>query len=288
MGTLEPVSNHQSREQAFKGFEAAGWQEKTEAYDGFFAPIVAKVVGPLLDAAGVRAGARQRVLDVATGPGYVAAAAARRGAICVAVDIAPAMVALARRLNPALDVRQGDMESLPLPNDGFDAVLANLAMMHAARPEQAVSEGVRVLAPGGWLAVSVWDHPDRARINGVFADALAEAQAPPPRDVPDGPPFYRFADDVERERLLTRQGLTDVWSGTVVFAHWFGSADELWNGMLAATVRTSAAIVRQPQDVRQRIRAAFDRLVATYTRGPDVEIPVSVKFSTGRKPGQAD
>jgi SAM-dependent methyltransferase len=280
------ASRHRGRDQAFTAFEAAAWEEKAEAYGAFFAPLVAKVVEPLLDAAEVHAGQGQRVLDLATGPGYVAAAAARRGASCVGVDIAPGMVALARRLHPGLDVRQGDMESLPLPDDEFDAVVANLAVMHMARPETAVGEAVRVLAPGGRLAISVWDHPDRARLNGLFADALVEADAPAP-DVPDGPPFYRFADVGEREQLLTRQGLTEVRSGTVAFAHRFSSADHLWDGMLAATVRISAAVLRQPPDVQQRIRASFDRLVAEYSRGPAVEIPISISFSSGRKPPRA-
>ena len=56
---------------AFDAFEAAGWEERAVAYERFFAPIADRVVGPLLDAASVGAGTR--VLDVATGPGWVAA-----------------------------------------------------------------------------------------------------------------------------------------------------------------------------------------------------------------------
>jgi ubiquinone/menaquinone biosynthesis C-methylase UbiE len=70
----------------------------------------------LLDAADVRPG--KHVLDVATGPGYAAAEAVRRGAACVAIDVAPAMVDLVRHRHPEVDARLGDMESLPLP-DGF-------------------------------------------------------------------------------------------------------------------------------------------------------------------------
>ena len=53
----------------------------------------------------------------------------------------------------------------------------------------------------------------------------------------------------------------------ITFMQRFASADELWDGMLGATVRVSALITRQPEDVRQRIRAAFDRLAGGYRRG---------------------
>jgi 2-polyprenyl-3-methyl-5-hydroxy-6-metoxy-1,4-benzoquinol methylase len=72
---------------AFNAFEAAGWQRQAAGYDNFFGPITTRLVG--LDAAEVGSGAR--VLDVASGPGYVAAKAGERGASVVGVDIAEAM-----------------------------------------------------------------------------------------------------------------------------------------------------------------------------------------------------
>ena len=56
---------------AFDAFEAAGWEEKAAAYERFFGVITGRVVEPLLAAASVGVGTR--VLDVATGPGWVAA-----------------------------------------------------------------------------------------------------------------------------------------------------------------------------------------------------------------------
>src|SRR4051794_6085423 len=63
---------------AFDAFEAAGWEEKAAAYDRFFGVIAGRVIEPLLVAAGVGVGTR--VLDLGTGPGWVAARAAERGA----------------------------------------------------------------------------------------------------------------------------------------------------------------------------------------------------------------
>src|SRR4051794_32529672 len=54
--------------------------------------------------------------------------------------------------------------------------------------------------------------------------------------------------------------------------------------MLGATVRVSALITRQPQEVRQRIRAAFNRLADGYRAGDGLELPVAVKLATAQNP----
>jgi RecJ-like exonuclease len=113
---------------------------------------------------------------------------------------------------------------------------------------------------------------------------LAEAGATPPADLPRGPDFFRFSDDEEFAAALRKQGLASPAVTLIAFVQRFGSADELWNGMLAATVRVSALVVRQPEEVRQRIRAAFDRLAGGYRRGDVLELPVAVKLATAHKP----
>jgi hypothetical protein len=70
----------------------------------------------------------------------------------------------------------------------------------------------------------------------------------------------------------------------ITFVRRFASADELWDGMLAATVRMSALITPQPPDVRRRIRAAFERLAAGYRLGDVLELPVAVKLAAAHKP----
>jgi SAM-dependent methyltransferase len=67
-------------------------------------------------------------------------------------------------------------------------MVGNFLMLHLGRPERAAAEFVRVLAPGGRLALTVWDLPERARFLGVLLEALAAAGASPPEDIPVGPP----------------------------------------------------------------------------------------------------
>ena len=267
---------------AFNAFEATGWEQQASGYDAFFGPITTRLVGPLLVAAGVRPGAR--VLDVATGPGYVAAAAAERGADVVGMDVAGAMLALARRAHPGLDFRTGDAEALPLPDASFDMVVANFALLHLGRPDQAAREFARVLVPGGRVALTVWDVPERARFIGVLLEAVASATAGTPPDIPVGPPFFRFSEEAEFTRLLADAGLEGISIDTVAFSLHAASADALWQGLLGGTVRSAALIVRQPEETQRAIRAAFDRILQPYTGPGGVELPVSVKLASAARP----
>jgi SAM-dependent methyltransferase len=266
---------------AFSAFEAAGWEHQAPTYDDVIGQVTSRLVPPLLDAARVQRGSR--VLDVATGPGYAAAEAADRGASVVGVDVAPAMVGLARRLHPTIEFRLAKAEALPFEAGVFDAAVSNFLVPHLAQPERAVSELVRVVRDGGRVALTTWDWPAKMRLLGVFPASFEEAGALPPHDVPAGPRFFSFADEEVFANLLVDSGLSDVRIITVSFDHQIQSAEDLWQGMLGGTVRTSAFYLGQPEQTRHNIRAAFDRLILDYRRGDWFELPISVKLASGIK-----
>jgi SAM-dependent methyltransferase len=263
---------------AFNAFEAAGWDERATTYHRTLLPLTKQIIEPLLDAAAVGPGTR--VLDVGSGPGYVAAAAAARDATAVGVDVAPAMVALARTLHPQVEFVQGDAEHLRFADDSFDAVVGNFVILHLGRPEPAVAECARVLAPGGKLALSLWDVPAASRMPGVFFDAVQDVGAAPPPDLPTGPPMFRFADEAEFTGLLGDAGLVDVTVSTVAFTyHYVG---DLFDCLLDGTVRARGLVLAQPEATRARIRAALDRLSAEYATDGGFDLPISVKVASGR------
>jgi SAM-dependent methyltransferase len=267
---------------AFNAFEAAGWEGAAQDYERTFRSLTSRLAEPLLDAAAVAGGTR--VLDIATGPGYVAGQAASRGAEVVGVDIASSMIELARRSYPGIDFLQADAHALPFEDATFDAVVANFAILHLGRPEQAVGEFVRVLSPGGRLALTVWDTPDRARFLGVLVEAFAESGASPPEGVPAGPDFFRFADEAEFDALLGVHGLDDRDVATIEFTLAVPSAGEYWDSLLGGTVRMSALVLGQPDSTQERIRDAFERRMDEYRTADGFELPVSAKLASGRKP----
>jgi SAM-dependent methyltransferase len=89
--------------EAFKVLEAEGWGAQAGTYRGLTGAITSQLAESLLDAAGVRSD--WRVLDVATGPGYVAERAAARGARAVGVDLAEGMLELARQRVGGVELR---------------------------------------------------------------------------------------------------------------------------------------------------------------------------------------
>jgi SAM-dependent methyltransferase len=268
--------------EAFTAFEVDGWERCAAHYGDFAGRVTSRLVDPLLDAAGIGPGVR--ALDIATGPGYVATAAAERGARVIGVDVAAAMVALARSRHPGLDVRQADAESLPFDDGTFDAIVSNFLVPHLARHDRAVAEFARVLAPGGRLALTTWDTPDRMRLLGVLLEALAEVGAEPPADLPPGPPFFLYADEARFAALLTDAGFADVAVDTVAFDFPVTTADELWDGMRTGTVRTGVLLDVLPEPVLREVRAAFDRKMLDHRRGDRFELPISVKLARGRRP----
>jgi SAM-dependent methyltransferase len=266
----------------FKAFEAEGWTRKAATYERLTGRATARLVEPLLDAAGVQPGTR--LLDVACGPGRCAAAAAARGAVPLGLDAAVGMVAVARGRYPEIEFRQGDAEALPFADASFDAVVAGFVVNHLPRPEAALAEFARVSRPGGRVAVTVWDRPERMRLLGVLGDAAERSEGVLDPGLPDGGPDpFRFADEGAFAALLSGAGLGRVEVRSITFEERVADADELWEGLLAGTVRTAALIERQSESVRRRIRVELENVLAPYRTDAGITLPVSVKLAHGRR-----
>jgi SAM-dependent methyltransferase len=101
-----------------------------------------------------------RVLDVATGSGNAAIAAARSGCSVTGIDYVPSLLEAGRARVEAegLDVTllEGDAEDLPAPSGSFDAVLSVFGVMFAPDQPKAASELLRACRSGGTIALASW------------------------------------------------------------------------------------------------------------------------------------
>ena len=265
-----------------RAFERQGHDALAATYHEFFAPVTAIAIAPLLDAVGLRPGTH--LLDVAAGPGKLAAAAARRGAQVVGVDLSPRMVELARRLHPGIDFREAEVEHLPFADRTFDAVVCGFGLGHFPRPEVAVAECVRTIKPGGRIALSWWDDPARQRIQGLFRETIAELAVTLPPDLPQAHNSYRFSDTEEFLRLLSGAGLVEVAVAEHATSYCVPDVETLWRGGLGSCVLTGAAIRHQDEETQKRIRAAFERRASEYKSANGLDLPVAFKVGSGRKP----
>jgi len=147
-----------------------------EVYETEFVPALFRpFADTMLQAAAVAPG--QRVLDVACGTGVLARAAAPRvapGGTVLGLDANPDMLAVARRVAPAIEWMHGRAEALPLPDANVDAVVSQFGLMFFDDRVAALREMQRVLRPGGRLAVAVCDAVERSPGYGALAALLHE------------------------------------------------------------------------------------------------------------------
>lgn len=266
----------------FHEFEHAGWDDPGVAshYDEELAVVTRQSIDTLLAAVAARPG--QRLLDVATGAGYVAAAASACGLAPTGVDFSANQIELAKRRYPALGFEVADAAALPFPDRSFDAVVCNFGMLHFPDPDAAVREAQRVLAPGGRFAFTVWDAPERTVALGAVLGAIrAHGQA----DVglPAGPPFFQFSDPKRCRELLGQIGFVEIDVRQVPLVWRATSAEAVFETLLHATVRTRATLLAQTPEAAARIRDATIRTIETYRRGGRYELPMPAVLSSGTR-----
>jgi len=179
-------------------------------YEEKFVPALFKPWSPRVIAA-ADVGAGHKVLDIACGSGVVTrdiAALIGSQHAPVGLDISPGMLTVARSLDASIDWRCGDACELPFADDSFDRVVCQFGLMFFSDRLKALQEMLRVLKPGGRLAVAVWNsllhNPGfndlvevLARLAG--ANAAAALQAP-----------FCLGDSSELEALAVQAGVRQL------------------------------------------------------------------------------
>ncbi len=137
------------------------------------------------------------VLDVASGPGNVAAELIDQGATRVtALDLSEAMLAEgARRGHAGIDFVLGDAEHLPFPDASFDAVTISFGLRNVTDPQRALAEFARVTRPGGRVVVCEFAAPIQASVRHIYRRYLVGLLPEIARVVSSSPAAYRYLAD---------------------------------------------------------------------------------------------
>lgn len=273
-----------SATRTFSDFEQAGWEDAATIteYDRHLSLVTTQCTGALLDDAGVGAGSR--VLDVASGAGYVAAAAAARGAEAVGIDFSAGQVRMARERYPHVTFEQADADALPFEAGTFDAVVNAFGMCHLPHPDAALREAFRVLKPGGRIAFAVWDVPERAVGFGAVYAAI-RAHGSLDVGLPVGPNFFLFSNPDQSIAALREAGFESPTFHAVPQLWRIGDPDLLFEIVSGSTVRAAATLRAQTPAARDAIRAALRQTVSTYRSGDVHEVPMPAVLAAGVKPG---
>ncbi len=130
------------------------YDEVAEAYERVHAPRLVEVARDLVAFAEITDG--MNVLDVGTGTGVAAQAAAEAGARALGIDPSVGMLEVGRRERPSIDFVAAEAIDLPFRDGAFESVTGNFVLSHFRRPETALFDMMRVLKPGGRVALTSW------------------------------------------------------------------------------------------------------------------------------------
>jgi ubiquinone/menaquinone biosynthesis C-methylase UbiE len=248
-------------------------------YDRAVGHMTRQLIAPLLRAAHLSPG--HRVLDIATGTGLAAEAAAEAvgpSGHVVAADISPAMVERAReRLAgvPNVSFAVEDGQRLTLPGESFDAVLCNMGLMYFPDPVRGLSEFRRVLRPGGRAAVSVNTTPERSLVSRVLVIIGRHV----PAKAAEAARLFSLGEEARLRALFEAAGFGAVECATETLHIGFPSFDAYFGGVEQGAGNVGQEYMALPEEVRRAVREEARRDVGD-TGGP-VEVVVEVKIGSG-------
>ena len=249
--------------EAVAQFENETWSRCAEGYMDGFGALVSEAITPLLDEVKVSAG--DRVLDVGTGPGLVAASVAERGAKPVGLDFSDTMLTEARRVHPDLEFHAGSAEALPFGDNEFDAVIGNFVLHHSAAPDKVLTEAFRVLRPKGRMAFTVWADPSKLEAFGLFFAAVEEHAGA--AELPHGP-LFGVSDFAVFHGMATDAGFRDSAVRELPVAWRTPSLDSFLEAF-----RDWANLEEFSSDVQRAIEGSVRERAAAYRRGDVFTIP---------------
>lgn len=231
-----------------------------ETYENYMVPtLFAPWASRLVQVAQPQPG--ERALDVACGTGVVArqvASSVGATGTVVGLDINPHMLAVARttagREGLAIDWREGRAEALPFPDSSFGLVLCQFALMFFADRGAALAEMRRVLAPGGRIALSVWQgldhHPFYRRLHDVIHQRLGMSGV---QDI------FALGNIDELRTLLTEAGFHHVEIEPVSMPARFPDPE----GFLAGEIDVDTAAIPSMQHLDAQARQAIAAAIRT-------------------------
>ena len=230
---------------------------------GDFSVVAACVVyqaEQLCETADLQAG--WHVLDVATGSGNAALAAARRGCQAVGIDYVPTLLERGRMRATAehlsVEFREGDAEQLPFAAAEFDAVLSIYGVMFAPDHVRAAAELARVCRPGGRIALASWT-PD-----GFIGETFRLFSRYLPQ-TPGLQPPVRWGDEVYLRNLFGDAAASITsYPRTAIFR--FRSAEENVDFFRAYYGPTRRAFESLPADRCESLYAEMVALAQRYNR----------------------
>jgi len=197
-----------------------------------------------------------RWVDVGCGTGSLTEAllAATDPLAVVGIDPSPEFLGAAqsRASDPRVRFEIGDARALPVPSNGYDAVVAGLVLNFIPDPAPAVAEMVRAARPGGAVGAYVWDYRGKMQGAQYFWEAVAATDAE--AATLDPRPHFHTCQPEPMDDLFRTAGLDDVAVGAIDLPMGFRDLDDFW---LPLTMAGAAAAQRYVSGLDANRQAAL-------------------------------
>jgi ubiquinone/menaquinone biosynthesis C-methylase UbiE len=250
-------------------------------YEQCMGQLSALLVPKVLSAAHLGPGLR--VLDIATGTGLVARAAASAvgsSGHVTATDISPPMLEQAREnLADLANVSFGieNAQSLSFSDGSFDAVTCGLGIMFFPDPARAVTEFYRVLRPGGYAAISA--NPDAART--LVLRVLVAIDRHARRQTSTSGPVSFKGHEPRLRTLFETAGFRAVETAAETRTIPFPSFAEYFAAIEQGAGIAGQEYLAQTSAVRAAVREDIRRGLSD-TGGP-IQVAVDITYASGRR-----
>jgi SAM-dependent methyltransferase len=261
------------------------WEKHREVVRELFAPVSEA----LIEDAGVVSGSS--VLDVATGHGQpalrIAEVVGPAGEV-VGADPATGMIEEARRVASQFSLKNVRFEvagadSLPFPDDHFDAVLSRFGVMFFPSPINGIREMLRVLKPGKTMSFAVWHYLDNNPFHYILA-RIVNRFSPEPELPPDAPGPFRFATPGKLRSIVAEAGARDVSERLFRFSiNAPMNVEDFWNFRCDWAENLRRRLAALPTEAFIEVKKQVLDEFRSYVKGAGVSFPGEALIVSGRK-----
>jgi ubiquinone/menaquinone biosynthesis C-methylase UbiE len=261
------------------------WEKHRDIIRHMFAPVTNAL------AEDAHLAPRQIVLDLATGPGEPALTLSPlvglEGKI-FGIDPIPEMVAAARRAAERLGATNTQFEvafadHLPFPDNTFDAAISRFGIMFFLSPLDAIREMLRVLRPGGKLALAVWHFAERNPFHSSLSRVIDHHVESPPI-APDAPDAFRFANPGKLLKLLHEAGVADPSERLLPFTIQAQMSVEAFLQLrLEISDKLRQKIAKLPQSQLAEVKRQALASLAEFSTAQGIRFPAEILILKGAK-----
>jgi ubiquinone/menaquinone biosynthesis C-methylase UbiE len=231
-----------------------GWKKWDELMMDFLGPMGHEII------AQIKPSGKDVVLDIAAGtgePGLTIAKMLDGGKVMI-TDLAEDMLKVAKENAMARHIGNVefvacDVSELPFADNSFDAISCRMGFMFFPDMQLAANEMARVLKPGGRIATSVWDGPEKNFwVTTTMGTVNRNMQIPPPP--PGAPGMFRCAKPGSIKDIFEKAGLKNVREKPVNSQMRSGTVDRYWQMTMEVAAPFIAAMSKADEATKQKIK----------------------------------